>query len=236
MLTKKEIEDFVDDYGKKAESNCNLSPKFSDTKASFSFAGGFCFALLWTAFTSNIFSNKITVHGALNNPSWIFGLSLVLGIIISAIILLYPSYTTIKTTILDMHYQYLNGLINQFDSNVSDSAKKIEHVLYVAQALGQQKEVGLVISGNTKIPKLYKDFKQMEKYSIDKNSNLYKNKTTELINELNKIYKQTFKIIEPNVSGFVDKLIKSNTSNKDLISVLPQNFRTQYVAQQLNQN
>lgn len=42
--------------------------------------------------------------------------------------------------------------INQFDSNVSDSAKKIEHVLYVAQALGQQKEVGLVISDNTKIP------------------------------------------------------------------------------------
>ena len=236
MLTKKEIECFVDDYGKKAESNCNLSPNFSETKASFSFVGAFCFTLLWTAFTSNIFASNTTVHGTFNNPSWIFGLSLVLGIIIGASILLYPSYTEIKTTILDMHYRYLNGLINQFDSNVSDSAKKIKHVLYVAQALGQQKEVGLVISGNTKIPKLYKDFKQMEKYSIDKNSNLYKNKTTELISELSKVYKQTFKIIEPNVSGFVDKLIKSNTSNKDLISVLPQNFRTQYVAQQLNQN
>lgn len=236
MLTKKEIADFVNDYGKKAESNCNLSPKFSETKASFSFAGALCFVLLWTAFTANIFSNKITVHGAFNNPSWIFGLSLVLGIIIGVSILLYTSYTTIKTTILSMHYPYLNGLINQFDSNVSDSAKKIEHVLYVAQALGKQKEVGLVISGNTKIPKLYKAFKQMEKYSIDKNSNLYKNKTTELINELNKVYKQTFKIIEPNVSGFVDKLIKSNTSNKDLISVLPQNLRTQYIAQTLNQN
>lgn len=236
MLTKKEIEDFVNDYGKKAESNCNLSPKFSETKASFAFAGAYCFALLWTAFTANIFANDITVHGAFNNPQILLGFSLVLGIIISASILLYPSYTEIKTTILDMHYPCLNGLINQFDSNVSDSAKKIEHVLYVAQALGQQKEVGLVISDNTKLPKLYKDFKQMEKYNIDKNSNLYKNKTTELINELNKVYKQTFKIIEPNVSGFVDKLIKSNTSNKDLISVLPQNFRTQYVAQQLNQN
>ena len=226
MLTKKEIEDFVDDYGKKAESNCNLSPKFSETKASFSFVGAFCFALLWIAFTSNIFFKRYSL----------FSFSLVLGIIIGASILLYPSYTEIKTTILDMHYRYLNGLINQFDSNVSDSAKKIEHVLYVAQALGQQKEVGLVISGNTKIPKLYKDFKQMEKYSIDKNSNLYKNKTTELISELNKVYKQAFKIIEPNVSSFVDKLLKSNTSNNDLISVLPQNLRTQYVAQQLNQN
>ena len=56
------------------------------------------------------------------------------------------------------------------------------------------------------------------------------------VSELNKVYKQTFKIIEPNVSSFVDKLIKSNTSNNDLISVLPQNLRTQYVAKQFNKN